>query len=160
MAGVNAIVVVPARDEARRIGACLQALATQTIGLGAFAVIVVLDDCRDDTRAVVDEVARRCRLDVTVIPAPRRGSGPARKAGMDLACGRLLADGRGDGLIASTDADTRPAPDWLERQLTHLARGSRAVAGRIELDPVEAARLPDAVLDAAHAMPASGSLKS
>jgi glucosyl-3-phosphoglycerate synthase len=146
MAGENAIVVVPARDEARRIGACLQALAAQTIGPDAFSVIVVLDDCRDDTRAVVDEVARRSRLEVTVILAPERGSGPARKAGMDLACERLFADGRGDGLIASTDADTRPAPDWLERQLAHLARGSRAVAGRIELDPVEAAQLPDAVL--------------
>jgi glucosyl-3-phosphoglycerate synthase len=146
MAGVNAIVVVPARDEARRICACLQALAAQTIGRNAFAVIVVLDDCSDDTRAVVDEVARRCRLDVTLIPAPRRGTGPARKTGMDLACERLLSDGRADGLIASTDADTRPTPDWLERQLSHLARGSRAVAGRIELDPVEAAWLPDAVL--------------
>jgi glucosyl-3-phosphoglycerate synthase len=81
-----------------------------------------------------------------VIPGPGLGSGPARKVGMDLACERLLANGRRDGLIASTDADTRPAPDWLERQLAHLARGSRAVAGRIELDPVETARLPDDIL--------------
>jgi glucosyl-3-phosphoglycerate synthase len=65
---------------------------------------------------------------------------------MDLACDRLLADGRSDGLIASTDADTRPAPDWLERQLAHLDRGAQAIAGRIELDAHEAARLPQAVL--------------
>ena len=157
MAGVNAIVVVPARDEERRIGACLQALAAQTIGSDAFAVVVVLDDCRDDTRAVVDEVARRCRLDVSVIPGPGHGSGPARKAGMDLACEQLLADDRSDGLIASTDADTRPAPDWLERQLAHLARGARAVAGRIELDPREAAGCRTGCSDAALATPTSGS---
>jgi glucosyl-3-phosphoglycerate synthase len=124
----------------------LQALAAQTIGRDAFAVIVVLDDCRDDSRAFVDKVARRCRLDVLMLPGPGCGSGPARKAGMDRACERLLADGRGDGLIASTDADTRPAPDWLERQLAHLASGARAVAGRIELDPLEAAELPEGVL--------------
>ena len=146
MAGVNAIVVVPARDEARRIGACIEALAAQTVGRDAFAVIVVLDDCSDDTHAVVDDATRRCRLDATVVPGPGRGSGPARKVGMDLACDRLLEAGRSDGLIASTDADSRPATDWLERQLAHLARGSQAVAGRIELDPLEAARLPDEVL--------------
>jgi hypothetical protein len=49
-------------------------------------------------------------------------------------------------LIATTDADSRPAPDWLERQLEHLASGAGAVAGLIELDPAEAASLPDAVL--------------
>ena len=38
------------------------------------------------------------------------GPGPARRIGMDAACARLLALGRPDGLIACTDADSRPAP--------------------------------------------------
>ena len=33
------IVVVPARDEERRIGDCLRALAAQTVGCDAFAKI-------------------------------------------------------------------------------------------------------------------------
>jgi cellulose synthase/poly-beta-1,6-N-acetylglucosamine synthase-like glycosyltransferase len=70
MTGVNAIVVVPARDEARRIGACLEALTVQTVERDAFAVIVVLDDCSDDTRAVVADATRRCRLGGTVVPGP------------------------------------------------------------------------------------------
>ncbi len=64
---------------------------------------------------------------------------------MDAAARRLLEAGNPDGLIACTDADSRPAHDWLARQLAHLGAGARAVAGLIELDPEEAARLPGAV---------------
>jgi hypothetical protein len=65
---------------------------------------------------------------------------------MEAAAERLLLIDRPDGLVATTDADSRPATDWLERQLQHLASGAEAVAGLIELDPAEAALLPDAVL--------------
>ena len=61
---------------------------------------------------------------------------------MDAACCRLLWAGQGDGLIACTDADSRPAPDWLERQLEHVAAGAQAIAGLIELDADEAEGLP------------------
>ena len=59
---------------------------------------------------------------------------------------RLLAQGRVDGLVASTDADSRPAPDWLARQLAHVDAGAGAVAGSIELDPDESRRLAPEVL--------------
>jgi Glycosyl transferase family 2 len=158
-ASMNAIVVVPARDEARRIGACIEALAAQTIGRDAFAVIVVLDDCSDDTRAVVDEVARRCRLNVSVIPGPGRGSGPARKLGMDLACERLFADGCGDGLIASTDADSRPAPigssaSWLVSRVDP----GRSRGGSSSI-PWRRHGFRPRCYDAALARPVSGSLE-
>ncbi len=65
---------------------------------------------------------------------------------MDLAAERLLAQGREDGLVACTDADSRPAPDWLARQLAHIGAGARAVAGMIELDPDESRRLPADVI--------------
>ena len=39
---LNAVVVIPARDEAERIGACLRALACQSVAPGAFETIVVL----------------------------------------------------------------------------------------------------------------------
>ncbi len=49
---LRAVVVVPARDEQERIGACLKALARQRgVVPSAFEVILVLDHCRDDTRA-------------------------------------------------------------------------------------------------------------
>ncbi len=140
------IVVIPARDEEARIADCLRALAEQTIGADAFATILVLDACADQTEAVARRAAADLGLALTTLEGPGRGPGAARRVGMDAACARLLADGRPDGLIACTDADSRPAPDWLERQLQHVAAGAGAVAGLIELDESEAAALPGDVL--------------
>jgi glycosyltransferase involved in cell wall biosynthesis len=143
---VDAIVVIPARDEAQMIPECLKALARQTIGRDRFEVVVVADACADDTAAVGLAWAKRLGMKLRTLDGPGRGSGPARRLGMNAAAERLLSIDRPDGLIATTDADSRPAADWLERQLQHLASGSEAVAGLIELDPAEASMLPDAVL--------------
>ena len=83
---------------------------------------------------------------LSLVDGPGQGAGAARRAGMDLAAERLLAQGRDDGLVACTDADSRPAPDWLARQLAHIGAGARAVAGLIELDPDESRRLPAGVI--------------
>ena len=144
----DAVVVVPARDEEARIAACLEALAAQTVGIDAFELIVVLDACADDTEAAAAAAAAALHISLTMIVGPGLGSGPARRAGMELACDRLLATGRPDGLIATTDADSRPAPDWLARQLVHVRAGARVVAGLIELDDEEARLLPAIVLAA------------
>lgn len=137
---LGAIVVVPARNEEARIAACLQALAGQTIS--SFETIVVLDACADRTEEVTRRAADRLGLTVHLVPGPGAGSGPARRLGMNLAAERLLAAGVPDGLIASTDADTCPAPSWLERQLAHVRDGAQVVAGRVELDPAERRELP------------------
>jgi len=142
--GLLAVVVVPARDEAVRIGSCLLALARQhRVAPDSYEVIVVLDGCRDRTADVVREVAaRESTLRVhTVELASSQGVGRARRHGMDLACQRLLALGRGDGLIASTDADSVVADDWLDCQLALARRGARAIGGHIELHPEEAGTL-------------------
>ena len=54
---------------------------------------------------------------------------------MERAAADLLAAGRDDALIATTDADSEVAPDWLERQLAHLSAGVGAVAGTDRTDP-------------------------
>jgi glycosyltransferase involved in cell wall biosynthesis len=147
--GLRAVVVVPARDERERIGACLCALGEQTgVEPGAFEVALVLDHCGDDTRSCALEAAAAYpSMPLIVLQSDRPGVGYARRLGMDHACERLLAAGRPDGLIASTDADSRVAPDWLETQLLLASEGARAIGGRIELDPGEAALLPPAVLE-------------
>jgi glucosyl-3-phosphoglycerate synthase len=145
---LRAVVVVPARDEEARIGACLEALAGQVeVAPEEFEVIIVLDACVDGTAAAVDAArARLPRLTVHVVPGPGRGAGPARASGMDVGCARLESVGRGDGLIASTDADSVVAPDWIARQLEAIAGGAEAIGGEVLLDPAEAAGLPPGVL--------------
>lgn len=143
---VDAIVVIPARDERQRIGNCLRALAAQTVGRDRFATIVVLDRCSDDTAQVLTDIAGELRLEVTTLDGPGAGAGAARRLGMDAACERFLGAGRPRGLIACTDADSLPAPDWLARQLDYVEAGARAIAGLIELDDQEARGLPAGVL--------------
>jgi len=137
---LDAVVVVPARDEAALIGACISALAAQDgVAPDSYEVIVVLDGCRDATVEVLREAsATHPHLRVhSVELSVAAGVGRARRLGMDLACSRLLALGREDGLIASTDADSVVARDWLAAQLGLAKAGARAIGGHIELNPEE-----------------------
>ncbi len=154
---MSAVVVVPARDEERRVAACLEALARQ----GAH-VVLVDDGSTDATVAVAERTAAARGLSLEVLPGPRCGVGHARRLGMAVAAERLRGGGGGvgapsgsggagdgsGGIIASTDADSRVAPDWLARIEARIAAGAAAVGGRIELDPAEAAALPPGVLEA------------
>jgi glycosyltransferase involved in cell wall biosynthesis len=149
-ATVRAVVVVPARDEELRIGACLAALADQVeVAPEEYEVIVVLDACEDDTAAVVEAFRANLGVDgpaIHVAPGPGQGAGPARATGMDIGCARLESLGRCDGLLASTDADSVVARDWIARQLEAIAAGAEAIGGEVHLDPAEAAMLPEGVL--------------
>jgi glucosyl-3-phosphoglycerate synthase len=148
-AALCAVVVVPARDEAERIEACLLSLAAQEgVAHERYELIVVLDGCRDATREKVLAFGAReptLKLRVVVLAEPE-GVGRARRRGMDLACERLLALGKGEGLIASTDADSVVAPDWLSAQLTLVRAGAEAIGGLIELDCGEASQLTPAAV--------------
>ena len=119
---LRAVVVVPARDEQALVGRCLEALAAQ-VGLAPeeYEVILVLASCRDDTEGRARAVAAaHPGLRLHVVESPLAGAGPARAAGLDAACARLLAVGRPEGLVAGTDADSVPAPDWLRSRLDAL----------------------------------------
>lgn len=146
---LEACVVVPARDEEERVAACLAALGEQT-GLtpDTWEVLLVLDACRDRTlERALAAAAVHPRMSLQLLTGPGRGSGGARATGMNAACARLHAVGHPRGLIASTDADTRVAPDWLARQLELSRAGARAIGGRIELCPVEREGLAVGVVD-------------
>lgn len=137
---LRASVVVPARDEEALIGACLAALAQQDgVPAEEYEVLLVLDGCEDQTEARAREIAaEHPALNLRLLDGPGRGAGHARRVGMEEACARLFSVGRPGGLIASTDADTVVAPDWLRLQLDSAARGVLAIGGRIELRDDEA----------------------
>jgi glucosyl-3-phosphoglycerate synthase len=137
---VQAIVVIPARDEAPRIATCLRALACQRdMPAGSYEVIMILDGCRDHTLKVVQQTVRPYQQFAThTIPLQQpRGVGRARRLGMDIACRRLMSLEREDGLIATSDADTIVADDWLSAQIALTRSGATAIGGLIELDPTE-----------------------
>ena len=131
-----ACVVVPARDEEDLVAACLRALATQVrVEPREYEVLLVLDRCTDATAERAREVAgAHPQLRLHLLDGPGLGSGHARRAGMEAACERLTGLGRPQGLIASSDADTVVARDWLAAQLDAAERGALAIGGHIELD--------------------------
>lgn len=138
-----ACVVVPARDEEERVATCLQALAGQRdVDMAQVLVVLVLDGCRDRTRERALDVARAYpALRLLCVEGPACGPGPARALGLRVAR-EAVGPHAGQALLASTDADTRVADDWLAVQLTAVAGGARAIGGLIDLDPHEAAALP------------------
>lgn len=96
-------VVIPARNAASTIEACLAALGQQTVRPGE--VIVVDDGSTDETAAI----ARR--MGVKLISQDRGGAGAARNRAVEAAHGDLLL---------FTDADCTPRADWVERLLSAL----------------------------------------
>lgn len=133
--GIRAIVVVPARNEEALIGSCVRALGRQRgIAPAHWQMLLVLDSCTDATQKVAVEAAAGLGIDLETIVVDGLGAGGARAAGMNLACARFERWGRPDGLIATTDADSQVAPDWLAQQLEASAAGAAAIGGRISLE--------------------------
>jgi hypothetical protein len=110
-------VVVPARDEAGRVGGCVAALLGQD---AAVVEVVVVDDGSGDGTG---EEAARAGARVELAPPPRPGV-----AGKAAACAhgaRVATAGR---WLAFVDADVMLAPEALSRLLAACRAGGAAAA--------------------------------
>lgn len=141
---VDTVIAIPVRNEAERIAACLRTVDAQA-GLrpGSLGLVLFLNNCTDGTAAIVADLRPRMSIPLRVVEVAFDGAnaGWARRAAMDAAAAWIEANAAA-GTILSTDADTRVPPDWVARNLAALEAGADAVAGRIALDPDEAALLP------------------
>lgn len=125
-------VVVPARDEAALIGACLDALAESLGRLPiAYAVCVVADRCTDSTAAVA-RAAFGSLPGVLVETSAVRTVGEVRDVGV-AAVRASLAAPASRTLLLSTDADTRVTPGWARAHVRRARQGYHAIAGTAEL---------------------------
>lgn len=110
-------VVIPVLNEARRITACLDALAAQR-NAPPFEVIVVDNGSRDATPELVRSHAIGARLE----GERTRGPYAARNKG--------IASARGE-IVAFTDADCLVEPDWLAAGVAVLDGGADLAGGEI-----------------------------
>jgi Glycosyl transferase family 2 len=129
----RACVIVPVRNEAETIEATLNALVAQEeIDRGAFEIIVLANNCDDDS-AKLARAFGRSHPDLNLEVIERTFSdaeatiGNVRRLLMDEAARRLPAG----GIIASTDGDTIVQRDWLAATFREFARGVDLVGGRI-----------------------------
>lgn len=120
-------VVVPVRDDDAGLAVTLRALATQV--RPADEVIVV--DSASRVPLVLDPIAGPAR--VTVLRAEQPGSYRARNLGSAHATGDV---------VAFTDADCRPEPDWLANAVAQIGgrTGPVALGGRVRVEASGAGR--------------------
>ncbi|MBO0357750.1 glycosyltransferase [Hymenobacter sp. BT186] len=151
--GVLVSVIIPAKDEATNLPATLAALAAQTNLAGqpldpvTYEILVLANNCKDRTAAVVRKFAQQhpsLALYVAEVKLPPAEAhvGQARRLLMDEACRRLESVAGATGIIASTDADTRVAPTWLAATLMEIQAGADAVGGRIFPEQTNAQKGP------------------
>lgn len=115
-------VVVPVRNARAELPGLLAALAEQTLPASSSELLFVDDGSIDGSASwLLEHMPHNARL----LHSPARANPyAARNAGVRAARGRFLA---------FTDADCRPAPDWLEQGIRAL-ESARRVAGRIVVD--------------------------
>ena len=139
-------VVVPVRNEAQGLTRTLAALAAQTDPTGraldpaTYEVLLLANNCTDGTADVARTFAWQhpsLALHVleAVLPPDEANVGTARRRLMDTAFDRFEQLDRPHGLIASTDGDTRVAPDWVWQLLAARANGAQAIGGRVLTEP-------------------------
>ncbi len=112
----RASVIVPVRNAASTIGACLDSILATDAGDLSFEVVVVDNGSSDATRSVLDGFRARIR----VVTEPRLGPGAARNAGLRVVEGDV---------VAFTDADCDVDRHWLIRLTRPIRRGEATVSG-------------------------------
>jgi glycosyltransferase involved in cell wall biosynthesis len=119
--GARVSVVIPARDEASRIGRTVAAVLHQAIPDVEIEVIVADDGSVDGTADAARTAGARV---VAVAPRLRGSPGAARNLGARASTGDP---------IVFLDADCVPAPGWLRALLAAHAAGEAAVGGAVDL---------------------------
>jgi len=121
-------VVVPTFERPERLPGLIAALEAQTLPADQFDVIVADDGSRDETPAVLADLASRTRIRMRVVRNERnRGPAVARNLGWRTADAPI---------IAFTDDDCQPAPGWLTAGLARMEKGSAPIVqGRTMPDP-------------------------
>lgn len=134
-------VVVPARNEQRRLPRCLAALTAAVAALEdqlrnppSVRIVVVDDGSTDDTFVIAD-----IWPGVDVIRTAVGRVGAARQTGVDAVLEATARSGEPAGRvwIASTDADSAVPPDWLLTQLHYARAGVDLLLGTVRPDPAE-----------------------
>jgi GT2 family glycosyltransferase len=116
-------VVVPTYRRAALLDRCLAALATQSLPAADYEVVVVHDEPSREARRLVWEHADRDGPVVRYLELPaRRGPAAARNRGARAARAPI---------VAFTDDDTVPDPDWLANGLCGFDESVDAAWGRL-----------------------------
>ena len=123
-------VVLPTYQQPALLLKCLDALGRQRLSRDQFEIIVVDEGNSPETEAAVQlfskQIARNGGpLEVRYLGQPeRRGPAAARNRGWQAARGHI---------IAFTDDDCLPEPEWLSSALVCFQRGAQVMSGQLRV---------------------------
>jgi GT2 family glycosyltransferase len=120
---IRVSVVVPTRNRLGELKKCLTALRQQNFPKEDYEIIVCDDGSVEDVKSLVLELAQG-RSTWRYLRQNPKGPGAARNLGIKHAYGAI---------VAMTDSDTLPEPNWLIKLWEALERNQNAVAveGRV-----------------------------
>ncbi|MBN1350812.1 glycosyltransferase [candidate division KSB1 bacterium] len=119
-------VIIPAKNEAGNIGACLNSIVSQDYPTAKMEIIVVDDHSDDGTAGIVEKIAERDPR----IRLMRSGDIPTEQASKKHALEAGIRNCRGD-LIFTTDADCIASKGWLKAMVAHFEPHIGVVSGPV-----------------------------
>lgn len=123
-------VLIPARNESKNIGACLEAVSKQNYPQDKYEVIVIDDRSTDGTAETARAFESRIpSLKVITVRQTPSGIAPKKHA---LNVG--IGESRGE-IILCTDADCRPKPEWIETMASGFDEQTGMVIGYSPIAP-------------------------
>lgn len=149
-------VVVAARNEMGHLPSLLQALSAQDYPPHRFEIIIVDDHSSDGSPAWV---AARQRAGLRLLHLHDYLRGRRVVAHKKAALTYGIEQARGE-LIATTDADCRPAPTWLQRLAAAYCRGYEFISAPVIIEPAESLLTAFQALDLAAYMRLTGSAQA
>lgn len=134
-------VILPVHNCEAYLGVAIESVLDQSFG--DFELIALDDGSTDRSPAILDDFARQDSR-IRIVSHENRGITPTLNAGVDLACGDL---------IARMDGDDICLPDRFQRQVDYLAQHKDVVAlgGQVLLIDGEGRKLTQMPLPCTHA---------
>ena len=127
VANTKVSILIPARNEAANIAACLDSLLLQSYPKSLFEVIVIDDHSTDNTATIVQSYANKGVRLVSLADHLATPTQSYKKAAITL--GVSVAEG---SLILTTDADCIAPPEWVELLVqAHLKEHWECIAGPV-----------------------------
>ncbi|MDB5240717.1 MAG: family 2 glycosyl transferase, partial [Spirosoma sp.] len=118
-------VVIPTYRRLPLLNRCLDALSQQSMPPGSFEIIVVDDGNQPAVAETVNTFGQQTGIKITYLGQPvRSGPAAARNRGWQAASAPV---------IAFTDDDCLPQPNWLSSAMVLFGRGATVVTGRLRM---------------------------
>lgn len=140
--GLKATIIVPVKDEETNLYGMLDALRQQVnpsgkaVPAGSYEVLLLANNCTDNSYVLAKAYQRsypgfHLHVEEIFLEKPHAHIGTVRRLLMDEAYQRFQTLGKPDGIIISTDGDSRVDSCWLHYIFTEFENGCDVVGGRI-----------------------------